>query len=68
MIQPYVSSIDDDGERALVFIDGSVLARHDERRDAQYAPPTTRDAVFRREQMSMAEAEPDAVGLRRGRA
>ena len=36
MIQPYVSSIDDDGERALVFIDGSVLARDDERRDAEH--------------------------------
>ena len=60
MIQPYVSSIDHDGERALVFIDGRFS--HAMTKGAMLnTAPDDRDALFRREQMSVASAEPDAV-------
>jgi glutathione synthase/RimK-type ligase-like ATP-grasp enzyme len=60
MIQPYVSSIDEAGERALVFIDGSFS--HAMTKGAMLnTAPDDRDALFRREQMSVAAAEPDAV-------
>jgi O-ureido-D-serine cyclo-ligase len=62
MIQPYVASIDDDGERALVFIDGSFS--HAMTKGAMLnTAPDDRDALFRREQMSVANAEPDAVAF-----
>ena len=62
MIQPYVSSIDDDGERALVFIDGRFS--HAMTKGAMLnTAADDRDALFRREQMSLAEAEPDAVAF-----
>jgi glutathione synthase/RimK-type ligase-like ATP-grasp enzyme len=62
MIQPYVASIDDDGERALVFIDGQFS--HALTKGAMLnTAPDERDALFRREQMSVAEAEPDAVAF-----
>jgi glutathione synthase/RimK-type ligase-like ATP-grasp enzyme len=62
MIQPYVSSIDDDGERALVFIDGTFS--HAMTKGAMLnTAADDRDALFRREQMSVAMAEPDAVAF-----
>jgi glutathione synthase/RimK-type ligase-like ATP-grasp enzyme len=62
MIQPYVTSIDDDGERALVFIDGSFS--HAMTKGAMLnTAADDRDALFRREQMSVALAEPDAVAF-----
>lgn len=62
MIQPYVSSIDDDGERALVFIDGSFS--HAMTKAAMLnTPAEVRDALFRRRQMSVAQGEPDAVAF-----
>ena len=62
MIQPYVASIDDDGERALVFIDGTFS--HAMTKGAMLTTPADdRDALFRREQMSVASAEPDAVAF-----
>jgi glutathione synthase/RimK-type ligase-like ATP-grasp enzyme len=62
MIQPYVSSIDHDGERALVFIDGSFS--HAMTKAAMLnTAATDRDALFRRKQMSVAVAEPDAVSF-----
>jgi glutathione synthase/RimK-type ligase-like ATP-grasp enzyme len=62
MIQPYISSIDEDGERALVFIDGSFS--HAMTKGAMLnTAPDDRDALFRREQMSVAHAEPDAVAF-----
>jgi glutathione synthase/RimK-type ligase-like ATP-grasp enzyme len=62
MIQPYVSSIDTDGERALVFIDGAFS--HAMTKGAMLnTAPDDRDALFRREQMSVAKAEPDAVAF-----
>jgi O-ureido-D-serine cyclo-ligase len=62
MIQPYVSSIDDDGERALVFIDGQFS--HAMTKGAMLNTASDdRDALFRREQMSVASAESDAVAF-----
>jgi len=62
MIQPYVSSIDSDGERALVFIDGAFS--HAMTKGAMLnRAADDRDALFRREQMSVANAEPDAVAF-----
>jgi glutathione synthase/RimK-type ligase-like ATP-grasp enzyme len=62
MIQPYVSSIDDDGERALVFIDGSFS--HAMTKGAMLnTAADDRNALFRREQMSVADAEVDAVAF-----
>jgi glutathione synthase/RimK-type ligase-like ATP-grasp enzyme len=62
MIQPYIASIDDDGERALVFIDGAFS--HAMTKGAMLnTAANDRDALFRREQMSRAEAEPDAVAF-----
>jgi glutathione synthase/RimK-type ligase-like ATP-grasp enzyme len=62
MIQPYVASIDDDGERALVFIDGAFS--HAMTKGAMLnIAADDRDALFRREQMSVSRAEPDAVAF-----
>lgn len=62
MIQPYVASIDDDGERALVFIDGTFS--HAMTKGAMLnTAADDRDALFRRKQMSVASAEPDAVAF-----
>jgi glutathione synthase/RimK-type ligase-like ATP-grasp enzyme len=62
MIQPYIESIDEDGERALVFIDGAFS--HAMTKGAMLnTAADDRDALFRREQMSRADAEPDAVAF-----
>lgn len=62
VIQPYVASIDSDGERALVFIDGRFS--HAMTKGAMLTTAADdRDALFRREQMSVAVAEPDAVAF-----
>ena len=60
LIQPYVSSVDEFGERALVFIDGTFS--HAMTKGAMLnVSALDRNALFRREQMSLAEAEPDAA-------
>ena len=62
MIQPYIGSIDELGERALIFIDGAFS--HAMTKGAMLnTAADDRDALFRREQMSRAEAEPDAVAF-----
>ena len=62
VIQPYVESVDAVGERALVFVEGSLT--HALTKGAMLAAPAgERDALFRREQMSIATPEPDAVDL-----
>jgi glutathione synthase/RimK-type ligase-like ATP-grasp enzyme len=62
MIQPYVSSIDDDGEHALVFIDGDFS--HAMTKAAMLnTAADDRDASFRRKQMSLALAEPEALAF-----
>jgi glutathione synthase/RimK-type ligase-like ATP-grasp enzyme len=62
MVQPYVASIDDDGERALVFIDGA-FSHAMTKRAMLTTAAAERDFAFRRRQMSRAEAEPDAVAF-----
>ena len=60
MIQPYVASVDTVGERAIVFIDGSFS--HALTKGAMLnVAAHERDALFRREQMSLAAVEPDAL-------
>ncbi len=62
LIQPYIESIDTLGERALVFIDGELS--HAMTKGAMLnVVPDERDMIFRREQMSLAQAESDAVEL-----
>jgi glutathione synthase/RimK-type ligase-like ATP-grasp enzyme len=62
MIQPYIASIDDMGELALVFIDGSFS--HAMTKGAMLnTAAVDRDMAFRRKQMSIASANPDAVAF-----
>ena len=62
VIQPYVESVDLLGERALVFVEGSLT--HALTKGAMLvAPAGERDAAFRREQMSIVTPEPEAVDL-----
>ncbi len=62
LIQPYVASVDEVGERALVFIDGEFS--HAMTKGAMLdRPAPERDALFRIEQMSVAQGEPDAVAF-----
>ncbi|MDE3007516.1 MAG: hypothetical protein KGJ10_00190 [Acidobacteriota bacterium] len=64
LIQPYVDSVDDVGERALIFIDGSFS--HAMTKGAMLnVTQLDRNALFRREQMSLAVAEPDALEVAR---
>lgn len=60
LIQPYVQSVDVVGERALVFIDGQ-FSHAMTKRAMLNTPAPDRDRLFRHEQMSKVEAEPDAV-------
>ena len=60
VIQPYVGAIDALGERALVFIDGAFS--HAMTKGAMLnVAELDRNALFRTEQMSIANAEPDAL-------
>jgi glutathione synthase/RimK-type ligase-like ATP-grasp enzyme len=60
MIQPYVASVDEVGERGLVFIDGEFS--HAIRKGAMlHVDQLDRHSLFRREQLTLADAEPDAV-------
>jgi len=60
MIQPYVASVDVLGERGLVFIDGAFS--HAIRKGAMlHVDQLDRHSLFRLEQLSLADAEPDAV-------
>ena len=62
VIQPYVGAVDTLGERALVFIDGAFS--HAMTKGAMLnVTELDRNALFRIEQMSVAHAEPDALGL-----
>ncbi|NNN09630.1 MAG: hypothetical protein HKL85_10630 [Acidimicrobiaceae bacterium] len=64
VIQPYVSTIDEYGERALIFFDGDFSHAMTKRSHLQVAP-SQRNGDFRTRQMSAAEAEPEAVQLAR---
>jgi hypothetical protein len=60
MLQPYVASVDEVGERGLVFIDGAFS--HAIRKGAMlHIDQLDRHSLFRLEQVSLADAEPDAV-------
>jgi glutathione synthase/RimK-type ligase-like ATP-grasp enzyme len=60
LIQPYIHSVDTLGERGLIFIDGAFS--HAMRKGAMLnVAQRDRDFLFRREQMSSALAEADAV-------
>jgi len=62
IIQPYVASVDEVGERALIFIDGTFS--HAMTKAAMLnTDELDRHALFRREQMSGAEVEADALSL-----
>ncbi len=62
VIQPYVESVDTVGERALVFVEG-VLTHALVKGAMLIAPADERDALFRREQMSVTTPEPEAVDV-----
>ena len=64
VIQPYVSSIDENGERALIFFDDEFSHAMTKRAHLNVAPEE-RDGDFRTRQMSRAEAEPEALKLAR---
>lgn len=60
LIQPYVSSVDEWGERALVFIAGAFS--HAMTKGAMLnTPAPERDALFRLEQLKNAQAEQEAL-------
>jgi glutathione synthase/RimK-type ligase-like ATP-grasp enzyme len=62
MIQPYVASIDEVGERGLVFIDG--VFSHAIRKNAMlHVDQLDRHSLFRLEQLTLVDAEPDAVAF-----
>ncbi len=60
LIQPYVASVDERGERAVVVIDGTFS--HAMTKDAMLnVDAATRTTDFRRRQLRRAEVEPDAL-------
>ena len=60
IIQPYVESIDEEGELALVFLDGGFS--HAMRKGAMLnAVENDRSQLFRAEQMSVARASPETL-------
>jgi hypothetical protein len=62
MIQPYVASVDEVGERGLVFIDG--VFSHAIRKNAMlHVDQLDRHSLFRLEQLTLAAAEPAAVAF-----
>ena len=64
LIQPYVSSIDQYGERALVFLDGQFSHAMTKRAHLK-VPAHQRDGDFRTRQMSSAHAEEGAIAVAR---
>lgn len=64
IIQPYVASVDERGERALVFIDGEFS--HAMTKGAMLnVEELDRNRLYRWERMSVAEGEPEALALAR---
>jgi glutathione synthase/RimK-type ligase-like ATP-grasp enzyme len=62
MIQPYVDSVDEVGERALIFIDGAFS--HAMTKGAMLnVEELDRSWLYRQERMSIAMAKPDALAL-----
>jgi glutathione synthase/RimK-type ligase-like ATP-grasp enzyme len=64
LIQPYVGSVDHDGERALIFVEGEFC--HAMRKGAMLNTVAhDRHQLFRREQVSVVEVEATAVSFAR---
>jgi len=62
LVQPYVSSVDELGERAVVFIDGTFS--HAMTKGAMLnVKEVDRNFLFRMEQMSVATVEPDVAAM-----
>jgi hypothetical protein len=60
LVQPYVESVDTEGERALIFVDGRFS--HAMRKGAMLnTPADARDKLFRREQMRRDELDEGAL-------
>jgi len=65
LIQPYIDSVDEIGERALVYIDGTFS--HAMTKGAMLnVTQLDRNALFRREQMETAVGEPEALNVADG--
>jgi len=65
LIQPYIGSVDEMGERALVYIDGTFS--HAMTKGAMLnVTQLDRNALFRREQMKTAVGEPEALSVADG--
>ncbi len=62
LVQPYVDSVDTEGERALVFVDG-VFTHALVKAALLNVGERDRDFLFRREQMSLADFDAEAVGF-----
>jgi glutathione synthase/RimK-type ligase-like ATP-grasp enzyme len=62
LVQPYVSSVDEQGERGLVFVDGQF--GHAMTKNAMLnTPAPDRHHLFRHEQMSKVDVDPEALRL-----
>jgi glutathione synthase/RimK-type ligase-like ATP-grasp enzyme len=62
LVQPYVGSVDSEGERALVFIEG-VFTHALVKGALLNVAAQDRDLLYRREQMSLADFDAEAVGV-----
>ncbi|MGC2176166.1 MAG: hypothetical protein WA614_11965 [Acidimicrobiales bacterium] len=62
LIQPYINSVDTIGERAIIVVDGA-YSHAMTKGPLLNVPQTERDFLYRREQMSFAEGEADAVAF-----
>jgi glutathione synthase/RimK-type ligase-like ATP-grasp enzyme len=60
LLQPYVPTVDIFGEHALIYIDG-VFSHAMAKGPMLRTPADERDVLFRREQMSLDVADPDAL-------
>jgi glutathione synthase/RimK-type ligase-like ATP-grasp enzyme len=65
LVQPYVSSVDNVGERAVIFIDGT-FSHAMTKGPMLNVKEVDRNFLFRMEQMSVATAEPDVVAIAQG--
>jgi glutathione synthase/RimK-type ligase-like ATP-grasp enzyme len=60
LIQPYINSVDTRGERAIIFVDGT-YSHAMSKGSWLNVPPSERSFLYRRQQMSAAVGERDAV-------
>jgi glutathione synthase/RimK-type ligase-like ATP-grasp enzyme len=62
LVQPYVSSVDEMGERAVIFIDGT-FSHAMTKRAMLNVKEVDRNFLFRMEQMSVATVEPEVAAI-----